>query len=77
MEYCIIGIESVSYTNKQNRPVEGFRVHLTYEKKGCDGLAVETVFLNTALGYPLSIGQSIKLYYNKYGRIEEVSVVGE
>lgn len=75
MEYTIIGIEKVDYTNKEGRAVNGFRCHLTYEKNGCNGLAVETVFLGVDMGASLSVGNMIKLYYNKYGRPAHVSVI--
>lgn len=75
MEFTVIGIEKVDYDNKQGRHVSGFRVHMTFEKKNCDGLAVETVFLNDEMGGALSVGNTIELYYNKFGRPASISVI--
>lgn len=75
MRYTVIGIEKVNYTNKSGVVVEGLRIHLTFEKKNCDGLAVETVYMSYDLGAGLSVGNEIELYYNKFGRPVHVAIL--
>lgn len=69
MEFTVIGIESVNYTNKQGNNISGVRLHLMYSKEKCEGSAVEQIFCSSDLAYGIGVGDLIEVYYNKYGRV--------
>lgn len=69
MEFNVIGFESVNYTNKQGNNVSGVRLHLTYSKDRCEGLAVEQIFCSSELASGICVGDLIEVFYNKYGRV--------
>ncbi len=73
----VLGVESVNYVSrKTGNPVSGYRLHLSFEKKGCDGVAVESYFVRNesfADGVPLP-GDDVVLYFNKYGNVQSVIV---
>ena len=75
-QYTIIGLESVSYVNKAGQQVSGVRLHLSYEKKNCVGLAVETVFTSAEVAAGVEVGSVIELLYNKYGKVVQVAIFG-
>lgn len=76
-EYTIIGIEVVDYKNKAGNQVKGYRLHLTYDKKGCEGLAVEEVYIRyDACPDDIGLGNTVRLFYNKFGTVVQVAVIG-
>lgn len=73
----VLGIESVNYVSKKTgNPVSGQRLHLSYDKKGCDGAAVESYFVrNDAFsdGVP-GVGDDVELFFNRYGNVRSVVI---
>ncbi len=71
----VMGVESVNYVSKKTgNPVSGYRLHLSYDKKGCDGVSVESYFIrNEAFhdGVP-SVGDDVNLFFNRYGSVQSV-----
>ena len=66
----VLGVESVNYVSrKTGNPVSGYRLHLSFEKKGCDGVAVESYFVRNE-----SFADDVVLYFNKYGNVQSVIV---
>lgn len=74
-DYQIVGIEKVSYKNKENHDINGCKLYLTYTKKGIEGVACETVFVKNELAEGLVIGMSVYLLYNKYGRVAQINII--
>ena len=76
--YEVIGIQHRKYTNKQGREVEGYNLFATYEEKGVDGLACvrEWVSVDVMEDSGVSVGDSVELGYNRYGRIERIRPAG-
>lgn len=76
MDYCVIGIETVRYTNKDGKEVNGVRLHLTFENPKTDGLCCDSVYMKTDVAKGVNVGDVVRIFYNKYGRVEFVNVNG-
>lgn len=76
--YEVIGIQHRKYTNKQGREVEGYNLFVTYEEKEVNGLACmrEWVATDVMEDSGVSVGDSVELNYNRYGRICSINPVG-
>lgn len=76
--YEVIGIQHRKYTNKQGREVEGYNLFVTYEEKEVNGLACmrEWVATDVMEDSGVSVGDSVDLNYNRYGRICSIKLVG-
>lgn len=76
--YEVIGIQHRKYTNKQGREVEGYNLFVTYEEKEVNGLACmrEWVATDVMEDSGVSVGNSVDLNYNRYGRICSIKPVG-
>ena len=76
--YEVIGIQHRKYTNKQGREVEGYNLFATREEEGVDGLACvrEWVSVDVMEESGVSVGDSVELSYNRYGRIERIRPAG-
>lgn len=76
--YEVIGIQHRKYTNKQGREVEGYNLFVTYEEKEVNGLACmrEWVATDVMEDSRVSVGDSVELNYNRYGRICSIKAVG-
>ncbi len=82
----IVGVERVDYKSKKtDKPVLGYRFHMTDDSKEAHGQVVESVFLTDRdaqrfiSGFKTvaeSIGVEVRPYYNKYGRAEDLDRLG-
>lgn len=70
MKVEIIGIESVDYESKKTgKRVEGYRLHVQYEKEMCQGYATDVVFINKNFLEGFTVGDEVEILYNKYGKV--------
>lgn len=74
--YKVIGIQHRKYTNKSGKEVEGYNLFLTYEDKAVNGLGALREWVNpdTMEESMLNVGDECELMYNRWGRIERISV---
>lgn len=74
----VVGIENVDYVSrKTGNHVTGIRLHTSFEKRNCTGVAVESYYCKPAAfsqGLP-SVGDEIKLSFNRWGNIDEVHIL--
>lgn len=75
--YEVIGIERRQYTNKEGRQVSGYKLYLSYDKKGTDGKAC---FEQWSPDGPVKdsgvdLGDSIDMSFNRYGKLESIRIV--
>jgi hypothetical protein len=80
--YEVIGIEEVDYTSKRtNQQVHGRRLHLVSDfsenNTNAVGNCAEQVFTTCKSVTDVEVGDTIELYYNKYGSIEDLRIVNE
>lgn len=78
--YEVIGIEEVQYTSKKtNQLVHGRRLHLVSDfaenNNNSNGNCAEQIFTSCQNVNTVSVGDTIELYYNKYGNVEDLRVV--
>lgn len=73
--FKVIGIEKVSGTY-EGRSFTGLRYHCTYEKKECDGFAVDAVYVPQRIvdTVSINIGDTVEFFYNKFGKIASIQV---
>lgn len=75
----ILGVETVDYVSrKTGNHVTGIRLHTAQEKRNCTGVSVESFFCKAAAfpdGVLPSVGDEIRLMFNRWGNIEEVSIL--
>lgn len=76
MAYKVIGIQHRKYTNKAGKEVEGYNLFLTYEDDSVSGLACHREWVNpeTMDESAVNVGDDCELLYNRWGRIERISV---
>lgn len=80
----VIGVQYRKYTSKENRPVEGYNLFVTYPREGVVGTACEAIWCSpnalqdalTAVGGADGlIGSAVKVLYNRWGRAEGVELL--
>ena len=73
--YNVIGIEDVDYNNKSGKRVLGTRLYCTFDDLKIDGSGCEVFFIGQRVDLPpVSLGDNIQVFYNKYGSIDSVIV---
>lgn len=68
--FTVVGIEKVG-GEYEGRSWSGRRFHVTHEKRGCDGLAVDGVYCPDSIpdSAVVKVGDTVDFMYNKYGRV--------
>lgn len=75
MKVEIVGIENVDYESKKTgKRVEGFRLHVQFEKENCQGYATDVVFIAKDVLENFTVGDEVELLYNKYGRVASLRI---
>ena len=76
MVYKVIGIQHRKYTNKTGKEVEGYNLFLTYEDKAVNGLGALREWVNpeTMEESMVNVGDECELLYNRWGRVDRISV---
>lgn len=75
LTYEIIGVRHAEYNRKKDgQHINAYEVHLTYDDRNVDGLAVLPVFVNTdyLAGYVPKVGDVVHVSYNRWGRVESL-----
>ena len=74
--YEVTGIKKVDYVSKKTgRPVQGFSLWLSYERKDVEGLACDEVYVsNERISEVPQIGDLVDVYYNRFGSVESVVI---
>ena len=74
--YEVVGIEVIDYVNKQNRRVQGVRVHCSYLLDNCEGICVENFYLSAdKFNDSIKIGCIVSPNYNKYGNLQSLTIL--
>lgn len=74
--YEITGIKKVDYVSKRTgRPVQGFTLYVSYERKDVEGFASEEVYVsNERISAVPELGDMCSVYYNRFGSVESVII---
>lgn len=72
----LVGFQNIDYEKKDGTRVTGVKLHITYEDENVDGEAADQIYVGSAVKIPvLKIGDEIDIRYNRFGRIDSVSLL--
>ncbi len=74
----VIGYRRTSFRPQDGgQEISGVTLHLTEQRSGVEGLAVEHVFVSDRKldGYFPQLGDDIRLFYNRYGKVDGVEML--
>lgn len=72
----VIGFRKVQYTKKDNKEVRGTEVYVVNDdvREGVTGYECDKLWLSERISYTPKVNDLIRVYYNRYGSIDEVVV---
>lgn len=72
--FKVVGFRKVQYTNKANKEVRGIEVYVLNDetRDGVTGYETDKLWLSERISYRPKVNESIRVYYNRYGAIDEV-----
>lgn len=77
--YTCVGTRNVDFKGSDGNQVSGVQLFLTFEADNIDGVGVEKVFVASnrlmKLSYIPQIGSQCELFYNKYGKVQDIGKV--
>lgn len=76
----VVGIQKNVKFKVDGKDWSGLNLYFEEEKNGVDGVATEKAFINDtkdcySSALALKVGDEVKCSYNRYGKIEDISVV--
>lgn len=77
MKITIVGIKDTRFTNKETGEViSGQSIHFEYDDEHVEGVAVDRCFLSEKkkLSPRPHVPVEATLFYNKYGKVDEIVV---
>ena len=77
--YLIIGYQDMEFTGNDGNPVRGRKYFFTYEADNIKGKGSGTMFISEQLKNKLTfvpdIGDECVVYYNRYGKVFNITEV--
>lgn len=73
--YKVLGFRKVQYTRRNdNKEVRGTELYVVSDtpREGVTGYECDKLWLSERIAYRPTVNDVIRIYYNKYGSIEEV-----
>lgn len=72
--FKVVGFRKVQYTNKANKEVRGTELYVVNDeaREGVTGYETDKLWLSERIAYRPKVNENIRVYYNKYGSIDEV-----
>lgn len=73
----VLGFSHKHLSFDDGRSCDGFFLYLGDQRRDVEGLATERVFLSDAKadGYKPSVGDELKVYYNRFGKVDSVELL--
>lgn len=73
----VLGYSRKHLSFDDGRTCDGCFLYLSEERRDTVGVATERIFLSDAKGdgYNPSVGDEIKVYYNRYGKVDSVELL--
>lgn len=75
MELIVLGYRMVSYVNKQGRQINGMTIYGEYQSSRTTGYETYEAFVSGSDLIPPALGDTIRLYFNRYGRVSTFDVL--
>ncbi len=73
----VLGVQQSNFTPEgETREVQGKNLFLGYERKGVEGIACQRTYVTDAKldGQKVKPGDVVGLLYNRWGKVEEITV---
>lgn len=72
--FKVVGFRKVQYTNKANKEVRGTELYVVNDevREGVTGYETDKLWLSERITYRPKLNECIRVYYNKFGSIDEV-----
>lgn len=72
--FKVVGFRKVEYTNKANKEVRGTELYVVNDevREGVTGYETDKLWLSERINYRPKQNENIRVYYNKFGSIDEV-----
>lgn len=71
----VVGIEKVDYVSrKSGKNVKGVKLHMCGESDNVQGCAVSSEFVPERVECNVTVGDKVKLFYNKFGQVDKVAL---
>ena len=77
-QYTVVGVQKSEFTPKDSTDViKGMNIWGAQERKGVEGMACERFFISEKRlgGAKVKPGDTVSISYNKWGKVEQVTVV--
>lgn len=73
----VVGYQTSSFDTRDGNHISGCFLFVSEERKNVIGVATERLFLsdNKLNGYKPTLGDEIKPYYNKYGKVDFIELL--
>lgn len=69
----IVGLNRMDFVGQDGRKVDGITFYYLTEQRNVEGKVAGKFFLSSAalsqVGFVPSVGESVKLFYNRYGKV--------
>lgn len=75
----IVGFRHLDFSDNNGKKVVGDKIYITDDSNtNITGVSTDAVFLpDGKLNFKLSLGQVVDIRYNKYGKIDNISLIKE
>ena len=76
--FKLVGYREVSFKAQDGNKIEGIKLFFEFTDKNISGVGVESInYFKTDYQYlDLELNANYEIYYNKYGKIQELRKVG-
>lgn len=75
MEYDVIGLRTGRFTAKDGKEIEYCQIHAMFEDDKILGKGTEVLKVSKSIYDSVSIGDRIRPFYNRYGKIDAIEVI--
>lgn len=71
----VVGMRKINFKAENGDQISGTRIYCTFEDDHIDGVGTEAFFLSDKkMDVPVYVGDEIAISYNKYGKVDKVTV---
>lgn len=74
--YEVVGKESVDYTNKEGKHIQGVNLYCVFDHTDIEGLGTESFYIpNTVDCSAVKVGDKVSFFCNRFGTVRFVNKV--
>ena len=75
----VVGKKPLNFTTEDGKTIDGTHIFVTYEETGVEGVVAEKLFVSSTkfdTKY-VCVGDSLEIYFNRYGKVDKVTVADD